>query len=310
MKQAAYLKSYEEYLVAQRNLAPLSVETYLRELGLYLDFLKIRGLPPEKVDAMHVCAYLESRRDKGGISARSSAKAQSALRGFYRFLVSEGKCAANPAAGLKMPKVTPPLPEVFSYKDITRILDAADIQTPGGLRDRCLFEVIYSAGLRISEAASLTLDRIYLKEGILRVAGKGRKERMLPLGGEAEHWIRRYLAEGRPLLAARRAQSRPAAEVFLNYRGRPLGRKGIWKRFRELLIKANARGKVHGLRHSFATHLLARGANLRAVQELLGHADISTTQIYTHVDQEKLHSDHRKYHPRGVLAERGAGRKK
>ena len=303
MENAVYLRNYEEYLVAEKNLAPLSVETYLRELGLYLDFLKTRFVAPEKVDTQHIYAYLESRKDKGGISARSSAKAQSALRGFYRFLVREGKCAANPAAGLVMPKVMRPLPEVFSYRDITRILDSVDTASPGGLRDRCLFELIYSAGLRISEAAGLTLDRIHPKEGILRVAGKGLKERLVPLGQEAERWIRRYLDESRPLLAARSGASRPAAEVFLNYRGRPLGRKGIWKRFKELLIKANASGKVHGLRHSFATHLLAGGANLRAVQELLGHADISTTQIYTHVDKEALKTAHRNYHPRG--AQRG-----
>ncbi|MDR1933643.1 MAG: tyrosine recombinase XerD [Spirochaetales bacterium] len=301
---ASYLKSYEEYLVAQKNLAPLSVETYLRELGLFLDFIGTKGFAPEKVDAPLVSAYLELRRDKSGISARSSAKAQSALRGFYRFLVREGKCAGNPAAGLKMPKIIRPIPEVFSEKDIDRILDAVDVSAPGGLRDRCLFEVIYSSGLRISEAAALTLDRVHLKEGILLVSGKGRKERLVPVGAEADAWMRRYLAEGRPLLAAKRpTRIRSAAEVFLNYRGNPLGRKGIWKRFKELLVKANARGKVHGLRHSFATHLLKGGANLRAVQELLGHADISTTQIYTHVDQSALAAAHRRFHPRGAGGE-------
>jgi integrase/recombinase XerD len=302
VERASCLSAYEEYLVAEKNLAPLSVETYLRELRLYLDFLKTRGFAPEKVDARLVSAYLESRRDKNGISVRSSAKAQSALRGFYRFLVREGRCAGNPAASLKMPKVLRPVPEVFSEKDIDGILDAVNVSTPGGLRDRCLFEVIYSSGLRISEAAGLTLDRVHLKEGILRVAGKGRKERLVPVGGEAEAWIRRYLAEARPLLALKRpSRLKSVPELFLNYRGNPLGRKGIWKRFKGILLKANACGKVHGLRHSFATHLLKGGANLRAVQALLGHADISTTQIYTHVDQEALENAHHRYHPRGVL---------
>jgi integrase/recombinase XerD len=219
-------------------------------------------------------------------------------------LVREGKCAGNPAAGLKMPKIIRPIPEVFSEKDIDRILAAVDVSTPGGLRDRCLFEVIYSSGLRISEAAGLTLDRVYLKEGILRVAGKGRKDRIVPVGAEAESWLRFYISEGRPLLAAkRRERLKPAAGVFLNYRGNPLGRKGIWKRFKELLLKANIHGKVHGLRHSFATHLLKGGANLRAVQALLGHADISTTQIYTHVDQEILETAHHCYHPRSMPQE-------
>jgi integrase/recombinase XerD len=293
-----YLKAYEEYLVAQKNLAPLSVETYLRELGLYLDFLKTKGLVPEKVDSPLVCAYLESRRDKNGISARSSAKAQSTLRGFYRFLVREGKCAANPAAGLKMPKILRPIPEVFSEEAVNDILDAVNISTPGGLRDRCLFEVIYSSGLRISEAAGLTLDRVHIKEGILRVMGKGRKERLVPMGTAAEAWMSRYLAEGRPLLALRQRTRASVGEVFLNYRGNPLGRKGIWKRFKEILPRANAHGKVHGLRHSFATHLLAGGADLRAVQELLGHASLSTTQVYTKVDAAEMVRNYMRFHPR------------
>jgi integrase/recombinase XerD len=300
---AGYLKSYEQYLVAERNLAPLSVETYLRELGFFLNFLRDRNMELEKVDASCVSAYLELRYEEKKISARSSAKAQSALRGFFRFLVREGKCLSTPMTGLKMPKCLRAIPEVFSEKEIDDILKAVDLETPGGLRDRCLFEVIYSSGLRISEAAGLTLDRIHLREGILRVAGKGRKERLVPVGGEAAFWIRRYLDEGRPLLAARRgSRLRPNGAVFLNYRGNPLGRKGMWKRFKEILVGAKTYGKVHGLRHSFATHLLRHGANLRAVQELLGHADISTTQIYTHVDQEILEKSHRNFHPRGMSA--------
>lgn len=300
MEYSGHLKTYEEYLVAERNLASLSVETYLREIRFFFDFLRERAVDVSDADSRTVSAYLEARKDGDSITARSSAKAQSALRGLFRFLVREGVCATNPAACLRLPKAVRSIPEVFSVEDIESILDGIDLRTPGGLRDRCLFELIYSAGLRISEAASLTLDRVHLREAVIRVEGKGRKERFVPLGGEAESWVRRYLCEARPILLGRRGAERGlTGALFLNHRGNPLGRKGIWKRFRGILEGVNAHGKVHGLRHSFATHLLRGGANLRAVQELLGHADISTTQIYTHVDQEILERSHRDYHPRG-----------
>jgi len=291
---------FEKHLLVERNLAAPSVETYLREIRFFLGFLDREGVPAAQADPALLARYLQNRRDEDGLSARSSAKAQSALRGFYRFLVRDGLCPANPAERLRLPRPSRRIPEVFSVEEIDGILAAADLDKPEGLRDRCLFEVIYSCGLRVSEAAGLTLDRVHRREGVLRVLGKGSKERLVPIGGEADLWMGRYLQEGRPLLEARRKPPKgPTGAFFLNRRGDPLGRKGIWKRFQGLLSGHRGGGKVHGLRHSFATHLLRGGANLRAVQELLGHADISTTQIYTRVDQDTLRKSHREYHPRG-----------
>jgi integrase/recombinase XerD len=174
------------------------------------------------------------------------------------------------------------------------MLESIDLSTPGGIRDRALFELIYSCGLRISEASTLCFDSLYLKERFIRVVGKRRKERILPFGEEASAWLERYLDEARPALEKGRRSDR----VFLNRSGKGISRKGVWKRFSELRLASGVGGKVHSLRHSFATHLLAGGADLRTVQELLGHADISTTQIYTHVDAEELAEAHEAFFPR------------
>lgn len=300
MEPAALQTAYEQYLVAERNLAPLSVETYLREIRFFLQFLESGKTSIEDVVPRTILDYFSARGEGPELTARSAAKAHSALRGLFRFLIREGVLEKNPAAMLKMPKTRRPIPDVFTLEEIELILGSTDLNTPEGLRDRCLFETVYSSGLRISEVSDLTLDRVHLREGILRIKGKGSKERLVPVGGESEKWLRKYLEEARPLLALRRRRElSPTGALFLNRLGGPLGRKGIWKRFKELLRKTGTHGKVHGLRHSFATHLLRGGAGLRAVQELLGHADISTTQIYTHVEQEVLEKSHREFHPRG-----------
>ena len=300
MDARTLFNAYEIFLVAERNLSKSSVEVYLREISVFYAYLEAEGLAVTDVSPQTITAYLSMRRDRDGLSSRSSAKVQTVLRGLFRFLVREGIVPTNPAQAVKMPKVKRGIPDVFTVKEIDDLFDKVDTSTAEGLRDRCLFELIYSCGLRISEAQDLTLDRVHLSEGVLRVWGKGRKERLAPLGGEAEAWLRKYLEEARPVLSLRRGREEgPCSEVFLNHLGDPLTRKGIWKKFKALLMKAGNDGKVHTLRHSFATHLLRGGANLRAVQELLGHADISTTQIYTHVDQDILERSHKDYHPRG-----------
>ncbi len=202
---------------------------------------------------------------------------------------------ANPAEHVETPRIPRHIPEVYSREEVERLLAAIDLSTPGGVRDRFLFELIYSCGLRVSEAAELSLDRIYRQDKFIRVVGKGSKERVGPIGDLALEWLDRYLSEARPALAG----GRRIKALFVNHRGTPLTRKGMWKRFKRYALQAGLNGKIHTLRHSFATHLLRGGADLRTVQVLLGHADIGTTQIYTHVDERELAEYHRRYHPRG-----------
>jgi integrase/recombinase XerD len=234
-------------------------------------------------------------RQLEGISQKTTAKAVSALRAFFAFLHRERMIPNNPSVHLELPRGSRRIPEVYTLDQVEAILAAIDTATPAGIRDRFLFELIYSCGLRVSEAVSLTLDRIFPREEILRVVGKGSKERLVPMGEQALLWMRRYLAEGRPALV----KDNKERALFINRSGKRLSRKGMWKRFKQVLAVAGVEGKIHGLRHSFATHLLQGGADLRAVQTLLGHADIGTTQIYTHVDERQLHRQHRRFHPRG-----------
>ncbi|GAB4365289.1 MAG: site-specific tyrosine recombinase XerD [Spirochaetales bacterium] len=299
METAEYpmLQAFLDYLRIEKNLAPATVDTYQRELRSFFQFLTGQGIPVESVDPSRISQYLVQRQEEGNVSERTICRILSTLRGLFRFLVREGSIPKNPVNALKTPRVPKRIPEVFSLSEVDRILQCMDTGTPEGLRDRSLFEVIYSCGLRVSEASNMTLESLYLREGVLKVTGKGRKERIVPVGGEAEYWLKKYLEQGRSILLCRNG-GRPTSRVFLNRFGRPLGRKGIWKRFKYYVRRAGLDGKVHELRHSFATHLLQGGANLRAVQELLGHADISTTQIYTHVEQELLEQAHSAYHPR------------
>lgn len=291
--QGRELLRYEAYLLAELHMAARSVRTYAREVKSFLAFLSRGPESLQEVDFTTLEDYLRLRREQDGVDQRTVAKIISSLRSFFQFLVLEGLCSHNAAARLEVPKMPQRLPGVLSLESVERILEQIDTSTHFGLRDRALFELIYSCGLRISEAVELSLDRVYLREELLRVLGKGDKERLVPLGGEAVFWLQRYLTEARPRLA-RQANS----YVFLNHHGRQLSRKGMWKRFKELTEKAGVEAKVHTLRHSFATHLLEGGADLRSVQELLGHADISTTQIYTHIDKEELQVYHKDYHPR------------
>ncbi len=234
-------------------------------------------------------------RQLEGASRKTTAKSLSALRAFFAFLRREGRIRDNPAEDVETPRVARRIPEVFSREEVERLLAAIDLDTPGGVRDRFLFELIYSCGLRVSEAASMTLERIYKTEKFLRVLGKGGKERIVPIGELALEWLERYLSQARPALA----RGRRLASLFVNHLGGPLSRKGMWKRFKGYALEAGVAGKIHTLRHSFATHLLKGGADLRTVQVLLGHADIGTTQIYTHVEESELAEYHRLYHPRG-----------
>ena len=244
---------------------------------------------------VQVITYL-SEKQLSGIDQRTISKMLSCLRGFFDYLVVERIREDNPTRVIDAPKIPIRVPGVLTVEDVDLFLDSIDSSTPLGLRDRALFELIYSCGLRISEAVDLTTHSLFPKEGLLRVVGKGNKERLVPLEGAALLWLERYLKESRPRLLK---PGIPCRYLFINHRGKGISRKGIWKRFKEITDRAGVDAKVHTLRHSFATHLLQGGADLRAVQELLGHADISTTQIYTHLEKEYLKALHGRYHPRG-----------
>ncbi len=244
-----------------------------------------------------IIQYLITKQTAGehAVDQRTVAKILSALRSLFNFMIIEQERDSNPALLVETPKAAQRVPGVLPVADVERLLDAIDTASPSGLRDRALFEVIYSCGLRISEAVELTVDRLYLREGLIRVIGKGERERLVPAGDEAIAWLERYLEHGRPALVKPKVRTR---KLFLNHRGEGLSRKGMWKRFRHIADQLGIDAKVHTLRHSYATHLLAGGADLRAVQELLGHADISTTQIYTHVGRDDLRRYHADHHPR------------
>ncbi len=288
------LERYHSRLIALERRSVLTAEAYESELRRFLQWLADRGSSFETADAAALSQYLESRRDRDDLDSRSIAKTVSALRSFYRYAVDEGFRPDSPAAALEPPRRGRRLPAVLSREKVEELLRSVAEDTPRGLRDRALFELVYSAGLRISEAAALNLTDIYFAEGIARVVGKGGKERLVPFGGEAAFRLARYLEGGRPALAGRRRS--PA--LFIGRTGKRLSRKGIWKNYAAAAALAGASSKLHTLRHSYATELLAGGADLRSVQELLGHADLGTTQIYTHVDTALLRDSHRRYMPR------------
>jgi integrase/recombinase XerD len=290
------LEAYRARLLTVERAAPLTVETYLFEIRRFLAYLNkneedVEGI--RRAGAPLLSDYLETRRVKDGIDRRSTAKALAALRSFFRWTIETGLRVDNPAALLETPKKTERLPVTLCRDKVDRLLAGIDISSAVGLRDRALFELIYSSGLRISEASALDVQDVFFAEGIVQVRGKGSKERLVPFGEEAKTWLKAYLRTGRPeLLGAKRS---PA--LFLARRGARIGRKGIWKNYKGYAVREGAVSKVHALRHSFATELLAGGADLRSVQELLGHSDITTTQIYTHLDRARLKEAHRKHLP-------------
>ncbi len=290
------LERFQDYLTVELRLSRQTVDTYMRECRMLSRFSEDEGQSVADLDANEIVSYLVQRRGAQGVDQRTVAKIISAIRALYQFLVIDDYRPDNPALLLEVPRAEQRVPGVLRVDEIDTLLASIDTSTPRGMRDRALFELIYSCGLRISEAVELRLNSIHVREGLVRVRGKGDRERLVPLGEEAVQRLADYLERGRPQLLRPKKRT---DMLFLNNRGEGLSRKGMWKRFRELVGKTGIDAKVHTLRHSFATHLLEGGADLRSVQELLGHQDISTTQIYTHVDKDDLADYHRTHHPRG-----------
>ena len=290
---------FGDWLAASQRLAPGTVAAYTADARAFIAFLERAGKAPAEAAIGDVAAWAAARQ-LGGAEARTLAKANSALRSLFRFMVDEGLAGANPARLLESPHLPMRIPRCLAPEEVDRLLAGADPADPVGLRDAALFELVYSCGLRASEAVDLTLGRVSLAEGIVRVMGKGSRERLVPVGDRAKAMLERYLAEARPRLAR---ASRPCDALFLGRLGRRLSRKTVWRAFKRLAALAGLEATAHTLRHSFATHLLSGGADLRSVQELLGHADIATTQIYTHVSQDALRRVHNTLHPRGFRAD-------
>ncbi|MDD2900997.1 MAG: site-specific tyrosine recombinase XerD [Syntrophales bacterium] len=289
------LEQFYHHLAAERGLAPLTLESYSHDLQDFREYLfTLARNAWEEVsldDLQNYLAALEAR----GLSARSRARRLSALRQFFRFLLREEKLSANPVELLDSPRLPMKLPKVLGEEEVAALLAATDPATPLGQRDGALLEVLYATGLRVSELVGLTHKQVDLRRGVVRVRGKGNKERVVPMVPRAVEKLNLYLSQGRPQLL----KGRDSHYLFLNRRGGPLSRQGFWKILKQYALKAGVRDfSPHTLRHSFATHLLSRGANLRVLQLLLGHADLATTQIYTHLDAARLREVHKKAHPR------------
>jgi integrase/recombinase XerD len=289
-----HLHEYLAHLTVERNLSPRTVESYRRDLFQFTAWLDEQSINLHKVERATLRTYLGSRRDQS-LSARSSARALSALRGFFRFLVNTQVQAVDPTANLRSPSLWQTVPHTLTGEEIENLLAAPDTTTTLGLRDRAMLETLYATGLRVSELVGLTVERVRLDPGYVRVIGKGRKERLVPLGESAVSWIDEYLESARPELNKQRL-----SELFLNHRGGPLTRQGFWKILRRHALKADISSPFspHIVRHSFATHLVENGADLRAVQMMLGHASLTTTEIYTHVARERLRRLYDEKHPR------------
>jgi integrase/recombinase XerD len=289
------LDQYLDHLRVERRLAANSVESYARDLGRLAAFAQREGCPIGALSRQQLEAFVRHLLSEG-LAPRSAARAVASTRGLYRFLVKEGRLQASPAEDLHGGRPWPALPRYLTPDEVDRLIDQPDTSTPLGQRDRTMLEVLYATGLRVSELVALKAADINLSGGYLTTTGKGGKQRLVPLGDRAAEAIRRYQQQSRPGLA--RPGSPP--RLFLNSRGGPLSRVGFWKILKRCAREAGLRTDVspHVLRHSFATHLLERGADLRAIQMMLGHADLSTTQIYTHVLETRMRAIYDQFHPR------------
>jgi len=289
-----HIHEFLAHLAVERNLSPRTIEAYQRDLTQFNAWLDGQSLQLDRVERAVLRNYLGERRD-GGLSPRSSARALSTLRGFFGFLIQTEVLGADPTANLRSPSLWQTVPHALSSDEIDALLAVPDTSTTLGLRDRAMLETLYATGLRVSELVGLTLDRVRLDPGFVRVIGKGRKERLVPLGNSAVASIDDYLQHARSKLNQRRLP-----QLFLNHRGGPLTRQGFWKILRGHAVKAGISSRIspHIIRHSFATHLVENGADLRSVQMMLGHASLTTTEIYTHVARERMRRLYDAKHPR------------
>lgn len=292
------LQDFIHYMTVERGLAHNTIVAYKRDLSRYIQWIqkkeKVQTL--ESVSREHIISFLGKLKNEG-TSVQTLARNLSSIRSFHQYLLREQIVAQDPSAHIETPKQERNLPKVLSFSEVEKLLDTPNVTTVFGIRDRAMLELLYGTGIRVSELTQMDLNDLHLTMGFIRCLGKGNKERIIPIGEKATEAIQHYLREARPKL--RNLKHRSDA-IFLNHHGKRLSRQGFWKIVKKYALEANIQKKLspHMFRHSFATHLLESGADLRAVQEMLGHSDISTTQIYTQVTQTRLKEIYTKYHPR------------
>ena len=296
------LDAFLDHLITERGLAANTIGAYGRDLRGYVDTLEGLGITRTQRIEDEAVEYHLARLSRGGLKASSRSRTISAIRQFHRFLKTEGLLRAGVAAEITSPKRAKRIPKVLTIRQIETLLEQPDISGPLGMRDSAMLELAYGAGLRASELCGLPMEALIDGDRLVAVRGKGGKQRVVPYGRHAERALDRYLSSGRPLLS----RQPPTPNIFLNHHGRPISRVGFYKKLRGYAASAGIPMDIspHILRHSFATHLLQGGAELRYVQELLGHSDISTTQIYTSVDTRHIIEVYRAFHPRGGYSER------
>jgi integrase/recombinase XerD len=291
------IERFSDVLWMEHGLSEHTLAAYrndLAGLAAWLQQQGIRGLPQARREDL--LAYL-AERVVAGARPRTTARLLSSLRRYYRYLVREGRLQADPSVRIDTPRIGRPLPDSLSEREVDDLLAAPDVHDTVGLRDRAMLELVYACGLRVSELVGLATEQVNLTQGVVRLTGKGNKERLVPLGEEAVDWVQHYLDGSRPQLAG----AALARQLFITARGKGMTRQAFWYRIRHYALKSgiNKHLSPHTLRHAFATHLLNHGADLRVVQMLLGHSDLSTTQIYTHVARQRLRDLHAQHHPRG-----------
>ncbi len=291
-----FIDSFLSYLSVERGLAKNTILSYQEDLNSYMGFLAKHSIGAlSKTDRNDIVSFMLYQKDKG-LAANSVARRLAAIKMFYRFLVRERILKNDPTSLIDSPKLWKKIPETLSLNEVEAILSQPDLRDRQGIRDKAILETLYATGMRVSEAVNLKKDNVNLDIGFLRCIGKGNKERVIPLGKKAIVSIKRYLEVSRPYLA----KKKECGYLFLNRSGNRISRQSLWKIIKKYALAARIKKPIspHILRHSFATHLLERGADLRSVQEMLGHSNISTTQIYTHVNKDRLKSIHRMFHPR------------
>ncbi len=289
-----WIKEFADYLKVEKRHSPNTVASYGRDILRFLDAMK--GRKVQDISQREVREYLLSLKAQG-ISARSAARALCSIKAFFRFMETVGVIQTNPVEILESPKLWKKLPTILSVEEVEVLLNSPDVGTSKGLRDKTMLEVLYATGLRVSELVQLQMANINLESGFIRTFGKGNKERIIPLGDHARFYLESYISQARPSILK---QGKPTGDLFLSNRGKAMTRQMFWQILRKYARIGNIRGPVspHTVRHAFATHLLERGADLRSVQQMLGHADISTTQIYTHILRQRMQDVFDKFHPR------------